>query len=72
MKKAKSIRGSKGISQAEAAKALKVSLNTYREKEKGSTRFYFDEIVTLADFYGVSILEFTDSEKASTGRNKEE
>lgn len=72
MRKAKSIRGSKGISQAKAAEVLNISLNTYREKEKGTTRFYFDEIEALANFYGVSILEFADNEKASTGQNKEE
>lgn len=70
--KPKEIRGAKGISQEAARKVIGVSINTYRDKEKGVTRFYFDEIEALANFYGVSILEFTDSEKASTGRNKEE
>lgn len=70
--KPKEIRGAKGISQDEARKVIGVSINAYRDKERGATRFYFDEIEALADFYGVSILEFTDKQKASTGQNKEE
>lgn len=58
--KAKALRRQNFINQEDVAKVLNVSVNAYRAKENGQTRFYFDEIEKLAWLYGVSITEFAD------------
>lgn len=61
--KPRSLRGARGLRQEDVHKIVGLSLNAYRQKELGNTRWYFDEIEVLAKFYGVSISEFTDLNK---------
>lgn len=56
----------KGVSQSEMASLLNVSLNTYRSKEKGETKFYYDEAVKFSERIGIpmsNILFYSDSSK---------
>ena len=49
------IRIDRGLTQEDIAKILHVSQNTYSQYEIGTTRYPLDAVVTLADFYGVSM-----------------
>lgn len=44
--------------QEEFAKLLNLSTQAYINKEKGDTRFYFDEIVIIADEFNVDLDAF--------------
>lgn len=56
--------------QDEAAKAIGVSLNAYKKKEKGITRFYIDEIVILSRLYGIKIENFFEAQCRKMTRSK--
>lgn len=45
----------RGLTQAQVAEVLHVSQNTYSQYEIGTTRYPLDVVVTLAEFYGVSV-----------------
>lgn len=49
------IRIDRGLTQEDIAKILHVSQNTYSQYEIGTTRYPLDAVVTLAEFYGVSM-----------------
>ena len=49
------IRIDRGLTQEDVAKILHVSQNTYSQYEIGTTRYPLDAVVTLAEFYGVSM-----------------
>lgn len=42
-----------GLSQAEIAKELDISLNAYISKEKGITKFYVDEALKFSEKVGL-------------------
>jgi len=44
-----------GLTQRQIAKLLNVSQNTYSQYEIGVTRYPLDAVVTLAEYYNVSI-----------------
>ena len=44
-----------GYSQTEIAKLLNIRQNTYSQYEIGVLRYPVDVLITLADFYGVSV-----------------
>ncbi len=45
----------RGLTQEQVAKLLHVSQNTYSQYEVGTIRYPLDAVVTLAEFYGVSV-----------------
>lgn len=49
------LRIDRGLTQAQVAEVLHVSQNTYSQYEIGTTRYPLDVVVTLAEFYGVSV-----------------
>ena len=49
------LRIDRGLTQAQVAEVLPVSQNTYSQYEIGTTRYPLDVVVTLAEFYGVSV-----------------
>ena len=49
------MRTDRGLTQADVAKILHVSQNTYSQYEIGTTRYPLDAVVTLAEYYGVSV-----------------
>ena len=49
------IRIDRGLTQEQVAQVLHVSQNTYSQYEIGTTRYPLDAVVTLAEFYGVSV-----------------
>ena len=49
------IRMDRGLTQEDVAKILHVSQNTYSQYVIGTTRYPLDAVVTLAEFYGVSV-----------------
>ena len=49
------IRTDRGLTQEDVAKILHVSQNTYSQYEIGITRYPLDAVVTLAEYYGVSV-----------------
>lgn len=49
------IRNDRGLTQEQIAKILHVSQNTYSQYEIGTTRFPLDVVVTLAEYYNVSM-----------------
>ena len=49
------IRMDRGLTQEDVAKILHFSQNTYSQYEIGTTRYPLDAVVTLAEFYGVSV-----------------
>lgn len=49
------IRIDRGLTQEDIAKLLHVSQNTYSQYEIGTTRYPLDAVVTLAEYYGVSM-----------------
>ena len=49
------MRTDRGLTQAVVAKILHVSQNTYSQYEIGTTRYPLDAVVTLAEYYGVSV-----------------
>ena len=49
------LRIDRGLTQAQVAEVLHVSQNTYSQYEIGTTRYPLDGVVTLAEFYGVSV-----------------
>lgn len=51
------IRVKQGKSQQHVAVAMGLSLTAYRNKEKGRTRFYVDEIESFADAVDLSTKE---------------
>ena len=46
------MRTDRGLTQADVAKILHVSQNTYSQYEIGTTRYPLDAVVTLAEYYG--------------------
>lgn len=56
----------KGVSQSEMASLLNISLNAYRSKEKGETKFYYDEAVKFSERIGIpmsKIIFYSESSK---------
>ena len=51
----RNIREDKDIKQKDIAKVLNVSQNTYSQYEVGALRYPVDALITLADFYNVSV-----------------
>lgn len=49
------LRIDKGLTQEQIAKILHVSQNTYSQYEIGTSRYPLDAVVTLAEYYGVSV-----------------
>ena len=49
------IRIDRGLTQEQVAQVLHVSQNTYSQYEIGTARYPLDAVVTLAEFYGVSV-----------------
>ena len=49
------LRNDRGLTQEDVAKILHLSQNTYSQYEIGTTRYPLDAVVTLAEFYGVSV-----------------
>ena len=49
------MRTDRGLTQSDVAKILHVSQNTYSQYEIGTTRYPLDAVVTLAEYYGVSV-----------------
>lgn len=49
------IRTDRGLTQKDVARILHVSQNTYSQYEIGITRYPLDAVVTLAEYYGVSV-----------------
>lgn len=49
------LRIDRGLTQAQVAEVLHVSQNTYSQYEIGTTRYPLDVVVTLAEFYDVSV-----------------
>ena len=49
------IRMDRGLTQEDVAKILHVSQNTYSQYESGTTCYPLDAVVTLAEFYVVSV-----------------
>ena len=49
------IRTDRGLTQKDIAKLLNISQNTYCQYEIGITRYPVDVVVTLAEYYGVSV-----------------
>lgn len=45
----------RNISQTDAAKHIGVSLNTYRSKESGETKFYYDEAVKFSELVNLKL-----------------
>lgn len=45
----------KNITQEEAANHLGVTMNTYRNKELGITKFYVDEAYSLCNLFGMTM-----------------
>ena len=60
------LRNDRGLTQEDVAKILHISQNTYSQYEIGTTRYPLDAVVTLAEFYGVSVdylVGLTDEQK---------
>ncbi len=55
MIKLSELRNEKGLSQREIAKIFNVSQGTYNNWENGKTQPSIEQLVALADFFGVSI-----------------
>lgn len=51
----KSLRAKKDLSQSDMAKILKISPNSYCEKENGKRQFKIREAIILSDFLEVDI-----------------
>ena len=51
------LRKEKGISQKELAQRLGISETTYRQKEKGRSAFWSDEMFIIADIFGRNVSE---------------
>lgn len=51
----KDLRNDRRLTQVDVAKVLHVSQNTYSQYEIGTTRFPLDAVVTLAEFYEISV-----------------
>ena len=49
------MRTDRGLTQVDVAKIPHVSQNTYSQYEIGTTRYPLDAVVTLAEYYGVSV-----------------
>ena len=49
------IRIDRGLTQEQVAQILHVSQNTYSQSEIGTPRYPLEAVVTLAEFYGVSV-----------------
>lgn len=45
----------RNVSQEELAKAIGVSIGAYRNKEKGESKWYFDEADIISSFLGFSM-----------------
>ena len=67
------LRNDRGLTQEDVAKILHISQNTYSQYEIGTTRYPLDAVVTLAEFYGVSVdylVELTDDPKPYPRKKK--
>lgn len=67
------LRNDRGLTQEDVAKLLHISQNTYSQYEIGTTRYPLDAVVTLAEFYGVSVdylVELTDDPKPYPRKRK--
>lgn len=49
------LRIDRGLTQAQVAKLLHVKQNTYSQYEIGELNYPLDAVVTLAEYYGVSV-----------------
>lgn len=59
----RNLRVDNGLTQEDIAKLLNVSQNTYSQYEIGVVRYPLDAVITLAQYYGVSVdylVELTD------------
>lgn len=45
------------LSQEDVCKIINMKITTYRNKEQGKTKWYFDEIKSLSEAFGCSISE---------------
>ena len=62
-----------GYTQKRVASYLNIRQNTYSQYEIGTTRYPLDAVVTLAEFYGVSVdylVELTDDPKPYPRKRK--
>lgn len=67
--KVKAMRVQKGITQEEARKHLNISINAYRNKEAGRTRWHFDEVEKLSEIFNIPIQDFSDKKGARDYEN---
>lgn len=51
----RALREDRGLSQKEIAAVLNIAQNTYSQYETGAIAITAPDLITLADFYGVSI-----------------
>ena len=51
----RNLRVDNGYSQTDIAKLLNIKQNTYSQYEVGALRYPVDALITLADFYNVSV-----------------
>lgn len=58
MGRLKEMRRIRKISQKEIGRRLGVSQSYYARKERGETKFYLDEAVSVSNMLGISIEEF--------------
>lgn len=58
----KAARVNAGMTQEQAAKALNMSITTYKKKENGKSRFYIDEISRLGILFGVKVELFFEAQ----------
>lgn len=68
------LRNDRGLTQAEIAEILKVKQNTYCQYETGTLNYPVDVVVTLAEYYGVSVdylLGLTDERKPYPRKRKQ-
>ena len=49
------LRIDRGLTQAQVAKLLHIKQNTYSQYEIGELNYPLDAVVTLAEYYGVSV-----------------
>ena len=69
----RNLRIDRGLTQKQVAEYLNIKQNTYSQYEIGTTRYPLDAVVTLAEFYGVSVdylVELTDDPKPYPRKRK--
>ena len=61
--KLREIRKKNDLTQAQVAELLYMSGNNFGAKETGKVNLYADELIALANLYGVSLEEFCEQEE---------